>query len=296
MRKVVLRAIGIAALVIASVGAKKAWHHWGPRPQTPEDFPPAVTTSEMKTAATHPMQYVVSLPTGWTPAKKWPVVITIGPKEWMDASHAWARVRDAKKYPFILVTPVVIMNAGRDVAQLRANPAYSYSDSVWERIASRGRCEFDRDGIGAVIADVAKNYNGQDKAFITGFSAGGHLAVSSVLVHPERFRGAAFAAPNYAGRCLSDATPEEKPDFVDAFTHPPISSAPERVNLPLRFFLGDDDMYRKYNEPQRATAVKDARAHGFANVSEVDLPRTGHQPLEAAILDYFDSLLAPDER
>ena len=32
---------------------------------------------QLKTASTHPIQYYLSLPEGWTKAKKWPVVVVI---------------------------------------------------------------------------------------------------------------------------------------------------------------------------------------------------------------------------
>jgi hypothetical protein len=39
--------------------------------------PHAPEPPQLKTASSHPIQYYVSLPEGWTSGKKWPVVVVI---------------------------------------------------------------------------------------------------------------------------------------------------------------------------------------------------------------------------
>ena len=45
---------------------------------------------QLKTASTHPIQYYLSLPEGWTAEKKWPVVVVIesADREFLDAANA----------------------------------------------------------------------------------------------------------------------------------------------------------------------------------------------------------------
>src|SRR5690242_5603621 len=106
---------------------------------------------ELKTASTHPIQYYLSLPEGWTATKKWPVVVVIesADREFLQAATAFAQARGSR--PFILVTPLVVTNGGvgfRDV------PTYHYANDVWDRIQNSGQFTFDMDGITAVMRDM----------------------------------------------------------------------------------------------------------------------------------------------
>jgi len=281
-----MKLLSLVVLVLVAFGGIFAARRL--RPRTVDGLP-LINPSRLRTAATHPMQYYVSLPSGWSKERTWPVVVAItgSGKTWQADADAFAAVRDAHHYPFIIVLPIVTTNGGRD---LRHNRAYSYAPSVWDRVDREGRCTFDRDGLSAVIADVAKEYNGEEKVFLTGHSAGGHLAVSEALIHPELLRGAAFAAVNYLGRCVTAPTIEEKPDFVDPVVPPSISSSPARIDLPVRFFLGTADAYAKYLAPQRDNAIRDAGANGFGRVSSVAVEGANHNPMIPQVLANFDSL------
>jgi poly(3-hydroxybutyrate) depolymerase len=280
----------VAALALASLGlvARRL-----DRPLSPFTLP-VINSPELRQTATHPMQYYVSLPTGWTKTRTWPVVVVVpgSSKNWVQSSNAFAAVRDARRYPFIVVTPLWVTNGGRN---LRANEHYVYPPAVWD-LVDRGRCSFDMDGMRAVLEDVSKNFNGEPKAFLTGHSAGGHISVATALVHPELLRAAAFAATNYLGRCVDAPTVDKNPDYVDPSPMLPISSSPARVSLPVRFFLGTDDAYAKYLAPQRANAIRDATSHGFTDVSSVDVRHASHEPMVVPVLDFFASLLTPNER
>ena len=177
-----------------------------------------VHTSEapqLKTASTHPIQYYLSLPDGWTAGKKWPVVVVIdsAEREFSAATTAFAQAR--QKQPFIIVTPLVVTNGG---AGARSVPTYHYSDQVWDRIQRDGPFKFDMDGIAAIIQDVTKQYGGEDKYFITGLEAAGHTVYGVLFNHPEAVRGAAIVCPNYLGRWVDEAH---------------MSTAPERSALPI---------------------------------------------------------------
>ncbi|HEY2012532.1 MAG TPA: hypothetical protein VGH38_03475, partial [Bryobacteraceae bacterium] len=57
----------------------------------------------LKTARHHPMEYLLSLPQGWTAQKKWPVVVVIesANREFQKTATRFAEAR--KSLPFILV-------------------------------------------------------------------------------------------------------------------------------------------------------------------------------------------------
>jgi poly(3-hydroxybutyrate) depolymerase len=175
----------------------------------------------LKTALHHPMQYYVSLPEGWTRDKKWPIVVTItgGLKNFQANAETFAAAR--KNLPFIIVTPVNLTNGGSDLRHARE---YSYAPAVWDEVDKTSWCDFDAKGLDAVIEDVRQQYNGEAKYFIAGHSAGGHLVWMMVLMHPEKLAAAATTGGNFTNRCIGT-----------------ISSAPERVSLPVKGFRGDQE-------------------------------------------------------
>ena len=239
--------------------------------------PPAHASAapHVKTASTHPIQYYISLPEGWTATKKWPVVMVIesADREFQQAATAFAQARASR--PFILVTPLVVTNGG---AGYRSAPAYHYSDTVWERIQNSGAFKFDLDGISAIMQDVANEYGGEDKYFVTGLEAGGHTVWGILFNRPEAVRAAVLVCPNYLGRWVDEQH---------------ISSAPERAELPIRNFVGTKDALCSPGSPiytQMQKAVTVAEAHGFKNVSLVRVEGKGHERLADEVLAYFSSL------
>ena len=234
---------------------------------------------QLKTASTHPIQYYVSLPRGWVAGKKWPVVVVIesAEREFPAAANAFAEAR--QDLPFILVTPLVVTNGG---SGYRSVPTYHYLNEVWDRIQSSGQFNFDMEGITAIIQDVAKQYGGEDKFFITGLEAGGHTVWGILLNHPEKVRGAVLVCPNYLGRWVDEQQ---------------ISSAAERTNLPIRNFVGTNDELCAPGHPiytQMQKAISTAEAHGYKNVSLVRVEGKGHERLAPEVLGYFSSLLRPN--
>ena len=103
---------------------------------------------QLKTASSHPIQYYLSLPEGWTTAKKWPVVVVIesADRDFFQAATVFAQVRGRR--PFILVTPLVVTNGG---SGYRNVPSYHYSDAVWATIQNAGAFNFDVGGITAIV-------------------------------------------------------------------------------------------------------------------------------------------------
>lgn len=227
---------------------------------------------QLKTASTHPIQYYLSLPDGWVAGKRYPVVVVIdsAEREFLPAATAFAHARAAGR--FIFVTPFVVTNGGtryRDVS------AYHYSDEVWNQIQNSGPFKFDMDGINAIMRDVMKEYGGEDKYFITGLEAAGHTIYGILFNHPELVRAAAPVCPNYLGRWVDEKQ---------------ISSAPERIKLPIRNFIGTQDTLCASGNPiftQMEKAMSVADAHGYKNVSLVRVEGKGHERLVDEVLAYF---------
>src|SRR5215831_16238411 len=98
----------------------------------------------LKTALHHPIQYYLSLPEGWTPAKKWPVVFTIegGLKNFRNSAEVYSTARN--HMPFIIVSPVILTDGGGD--DQRNLPEYHYASEVWDQINKTGICAFDQLG------------------------------------------------------------------------------------------------------------------------------------------------------
>ena len=231
---------------------------------------------QWKTASSHPIQYYLSLPDGWTAGKKWPVVVIIesADRDFEHATNVFAR--SPKRGPFILVTPLVVTNGGQGYRYI---PTYHYSDAVWKRIQDQGDFTFDMEGITAMMQDVVKQYGGEDKYFVTGFEAGGHTVWAILFNHPEATRGAALVIPNYLGRWVDEQH---------------ISSYAGRKDLPIRVFIAANDSLAAAGSPifsqlQRATSL--AKGSGYQNLSQVSVEGKGHEPLPDEVLAYFSSLL-----
>ena len=242
---------------------------------TPAASVHASETPQLNTASSHPIQYYLSLPEGWTAAKKWPVVVVIesADRDFLQAATIFAQARGQR--PFILITPLVVTNGG---SGYRNVPAYHYSDAVWTTIQNSGPFNFDLGGITAIVKDVSKQYGGEDKYFIAGLEAAGHTIWGILFNHPEVVRGAALVCPNYLGRWVDEEH---------------VSSATERVALPIRNFIGTKDELCAPGKPiyaQMQKAMSLAEAHGYKNVSLTSVEGKGHDRLADEVLSYFSSL------
>jgi len=217
------------------------------------------------------MQYYISLPQGWTPEKKSPIVVTVtgGLKDFQANAQLFADARN--NLPFIIVTPVNLTNGGGD---LRHAPEYNYAPAVWDEVDKTSWCDFDARGLDAVIDDVQRQYNGEAKYFIAGHSAGAHLVWMTVFRQPERLLGAATTGGNFRNRCIDK-----------------VSVAPERMGLPEKGFLGEKDDARTPLETQFKDAQDFARAHGYKVLSFDIIKGEGHTPMPDLVLAYFYSLL-----
>jgi dienelactone hydrolase len=222
----------------------------------------------VKKATAHDMEYYLVLPKDWTPAKTWPVLVYV--------EGAGSGFRNACKnygdsrgdFNAIVVTPQTF---GSTNALAPQTAKYTYKpELVLAHDADHGkRMKFDEEGLLCVLADLRKEYNAEEKIYITGFSGGGNLTWRMVFGHPDKLHAAAPACPNFAG--AGD-----------------LSTAPERESLPVRCFQGDKDEHlNTMLEAQWKKAKEIADANGWKDVTREMLPGVGHSPCVKEVLKYF---------
>jgi dienelactone hydrolase len=157
-------------------------------------------------------------------------------------------------------------------------PEYHYADSVWDQVGRTGRCRFDVEGLHAVLADVQQRYQGEQRYFVTGWSAGGHLTWALVFREPERLRAAALSGANFNGRCLTNEVPVPFP----------VSRASERPGLPIKLLEGSEDPALTSPQPEKAMSL--ATANGYTNVTRDTIAGMPHSPMPARVLAFFATL------
>jgi poly(3-hydroxybutyrate) depolymerase len=205
----------------------------------------------LRTAEGNGVEYYLSLPKSWTPDSTWPILVTIDGSGHDFQGNFKSFVHARGERPFIIVTPCVSSN-GREPKDLQA--------------------------VLAIVKEVQESSKGQQKFFITGFSAGGHLAWQCIFNHPELLAGAAPAAANFRFRGITDA-----------------SKASERVKLPIHGFLGEKDAYKQFLDPQWVDAAKFARENGYENLTFTEVPGASHEAFADRVVTFFASLL-PKQR
>ena len=230
---------------------------------------------QLMKATNHPIQYLISLPAGWSAKSKWPIVIIASDAEKQFRRDAEQFFTARKSLPFIIVTPFITTNG----SQGHGDPSiYPYSKTVWDTIDKLSICNFDLDGLQSIVHDVQKTYSGSDKAFITGFEAGAHLVWAIAFQHPELLYAAAPVAGNYRSRCME----------TNAF-----SNDPSRSQLPIRSFTGSEDEdfgVKGKNYGQYLDAKRVAIAHGYKNISEIEVQGKGRVLLPGEVLAYFNTV------
>jgi len=227
----------------------------------------AETTAVQKKASAHTMEYLLALPKGWTPARKWPILVAVEGAgcNWQGMMNAYLGNRGDR--PLILVVPITFSNTN---ALDRAK--YPYPQEGLDEADRSGRMGFDEPGLLAVLDDVRREYAGAEKFFVTGFSGGGNLSFRMTFGHPEKLVASAPACPN--------------------FSNPgKVSEAPERENLPVKVFQGDKDEYLNMLESQWQNAKSEFERSGFKGVSRVMLPGVGHSGCAKEVLDFFTPML-----
>ena len=224
------------------------------------------------TASGHPMQYWISLPTGWRQGGSWPVVVALEAAEKDYRANAERFVAARGDRPFIIVVPYIVTNGNQG---LRDPQIFPYTPATWDTIDRVTGCRFDAEGLAQVLADVQRLFQGRERCYLTGFEAGTHLLWSYTFQHPEQLAAVAPVAGNYRGRCVT-------PEIFSTHT--------ARASLPIRGFAGSLDpgfgpggqVYGQYLEAKSL-----AREHGFLVLSDEVVPGKDHRPLPAEVLAWF---------
>ena len=221
----------------------------------------------LRTADSHPMRYYVTLPTGWTRDRQWPILLTLeGSGRAYDRNHA-AFVAARGDRPYIIVTPQIVSNRGGN------RDRGLYPAAVWARVDRSGSAAFDTAGVAAVLQDVVRDYGGERKAYLTGFSSGGHLGWALVLTRPEAWRAAVMVSPNFSWRGVTT-----------------VSRAPERAALPLHVFMAAREPYLRYIEPQWRTVSQVLAENGFGEAPRTVVDDARHAPRPELVLAFMDSV------
>lgn len=230
----------------------------------------------LRTATTHMIEYLVSLPGSWAPGKKFPVLVTVE-----GAGCNWlGNHRGFNKGDLIVVTPITFANTNQlstDRYNYPANVVQEHDGDAAKRI------KFDEEGLLAILKDVGAQLGGEPKCFITGFSGGGNLTWRMVFGHPDLLRGAAPACANFANPGT-------------------ISTAEERRTLPIRAFQGDKDEYLDGKAANGVNlnaewerAKKACDDNGYTKVERRMLPGVGHSGCNNLVLEFVKEILAGDK-
>jgi predicted peptidase len=231
---------------------------------------------ELKKASGNAMQFYLSLPDGWSNKKQWPVLVILeaAEKEFKKNTERFTEARGS--LPFIIVAPIHVNNGN----QGRRDPAlWPYSTETWDLIDKQGDCLFNHDGILAIIDEVKKNYNGEDKVFISGFEAGTHALWPLVFEHPEKFEVAIAVSGNYNQKtCINSQV---------------YSDSKAIVTLPIIGLAGDQDQLGApggiFHE-QWLAAKKVGEDHGFKNISFKMISGKAHVPMPKEVFDIIGAM------
>lgn len=223
------------------------------------------------------MKYAVSLPTGWTRDRPWPVVVVI-PDATRDFSGNLAEfATKGASTPFIFVAPHVVTSGG--ARGYRSAPGYRYTEAEWGEVDRLGEFRFDEEGLAAVVADVHTRFHADERVYLTGWEAGGHTVWALVLRHPERYRAVAPVSTNYLGR------------WLDAADLGPSEAVKPQVRV---FFCGIECGEHSALQgllTQTRAAIAAARARGFDDIPIDVRDGSPHGPLAADVVAWFTSQL-----
>ncbi|MCE9581152.1 MAG: hypothetical protein K8T20_01415 [Planctomycetes bacterium] len=233
----------------------------------------AETAPILKTASTHKMQYYLQLPKGWTPTKKYTIVVGVEGAGCNFKGMLSALTQNRGDLPVICITPQTFSNTN---SLAGAAGKYTYPPDLVAEYDAGDRFKFDEEGLLAVIADVKKDFSGEDKFCITGFSGGGNLTWLFVFQHPDMLLGASPACANFGTRKYN------------------IPDVPEKATVPVHAYQGDKDGY--WHDPpnleqQWIDAKKLADENGYKNVTRDMVPGVGHSGCSDKVMAFFATLI-----
>ncbi len=237
----------------------------------------------LRTCNGHPLKYYLSLPRGFErkKGKKWPVLIPVD-----GAGSNFAGIaggyRDARgSLSFIIASPCTFANTNDiDGKMLEKYQGY-YTDEVIEK-GKAERLSWDEQGILAMIEDLEKEYDAEERVYVTGFSGGGQATYMMTLRHPDLVNGSAPACGNFANYLRYQET---KDKFTDA----------DR-NFPVHQITGEKDEHREFTfgnkaspgiEPQTDAAAVFLKDLGYPNVKRTLVPGMGHSSAIPQVIETF---------
>ncbi len=247
-----------------------------PKPFDPK-FTSILETSAKKNpillkASDHPMDYYLSLPDSYAPAKKCHILVTCeGAGSNFLGNHNGFKDRrgDAQ---VIIVTPWTLSTTNE-----LDSKKYNYPKETIDKYQQGPRIEFDEQGILSVLKDVKSRFSCHDRFFITGFSGGGNPTYLFIFKHPGMLAGAVPCCANFSGQGI-----KEQPK--------------EGLDAPVRILTGADDPHRQWThgkvgnpgiEPQTDEAEKLLKQWGYSKFERILLPGVGHDALPGKVIEFI---------
>ena len=233
--------------------------------------------------ADNPAVGYVSLPSGWKPGKKWPILLCF-PGDgtgYQGMGDAYRSARAEK--PYIVLAPVVFCNCNITSAETHGKwygPEITSKETFNSDtgISMPRRLQFDEPGIFALLKAVHQDFGG-DKIYVTGFSGGGIAAYLTMLEDPSDIAAAAPACANF-------------------FFEPP----PQHGNGgPVLQLFGQNDPFMDHigNGPglreEGEDAAKSLRAAGYRDIDQKIVAGKSHDPMVAEVLTFFETIRAERE-
>lgn len=225
-------------------------------------------------ASEHPMEYWLSLPKGYTPRRKWHILVTCEGAGSNFAGNHRGFVNRRGSAPVIVVTPCTLSTTNQLLAK-----KYNYPQELIDKYQSGPRIAFDEEGILNAIKDVQALASCEEKFFITGFSGGGNPTYLFVFKHPGLLAGAVPCCANFSGQ------------GIDLQGGPPS----EGLDVAVRILTGENDPHRQWThgqvgspgiEPQTDNAEKLLKKWGYTNYTRTMLPNVKHSPLQKQVIDF----------
>jgi hypothetical protein len=220
------------------------------------EYKAAEATPIHRKAKNHPMVFNVVLPKGWTPGKKYPVLMACEGAgcNWQGMIYAYLGERDRLNLPFIIAAPWTVTNTNGVV---KNDKRWPYTDDDWKLIM-QSFPKFDVDGILAVMEELKEEFGAEDRFYMVGFSGGGNPLWATTLAHPDRVVAASPCCGNF-------------------FYTVGISNSPDKGVVVIKGFQGDKDEYKeKMLDGQWKAAEALCKANGFTNITREIAVGEGH--------------------
>lgn len=225
------------------------------------------TEPVLKKASRHELRYFFSLPKGWTPDRKVPVLVVVEGAGCGFEGQCKRHMGFRGDVPVIIVTPCTFANTNG----LNKDKYPWYPQSLLDEVERTGRLKFDDEGLMNVLEDVRRDYNAEEKFFITGYSGGGNLTWWNVFTRPAQLLGAFPACANFY------AKPNDPPEGGR--------------DVPVRAFQGDKDGHLEMLNGQWAAAEALLKQWGYTNFSRKLLPGVGHTACHAEVYAAIKEIL-----